>query len=442
MPHPGDMGRRVGKSGVAATIAALAVLAVAASAYAVAGERDPSFSNDGKVNTDLSARGDFAAAVAVQADGKIVVAGSAAYDTNDPKWALARYNPNGTLDTSFGGDGRVITNFTSGEDAVYGLAIQSNGKIVAAGDAGLRTGNSKFAVARYNEDGTPDTTFDGDGKVTTSFSTGDDPVSSLVLQPTTEEIVVVGGAAQNRSNPKVAVARYLPDGSLDPAFSSNGKVTTDVSPAKDYGNAVVLQNDGNIVVGGLGAVSGSRASFELIRYESNGSLDLTFSDDGRLRTNFTPRDDSVQGVVVRSDDDIVAGGIAGSGGSNAKFALAYYHPDGTLDTDFSGDGRVTTDITGGYDAAWDIVIQPDDKVVAGGEASGSGGRFAAARYFADGTLDPDFGGDGKVTVDFTTRADFSFGMTRQPVDGNLVLVGGSGWGGSNPKFAVARLLDE
>jgi uncharacterized delta-60 repeat protein len=439
------MRRRVGRSTVGAAMTVLVALAVAVAAYAAAGALDTSFSNDGKVKTDLGARGDFAAAVAVQTDGKIVVAGGSAYDTVDPKWALARYNPDGTLDTTFGGgDGRVTTNFTSHEDAIYGVAIQSDGKIVAAGDAGLRTGNSKFALARYEANGTLDPSFGGDGKVRTNFTTGDDPVSSLVLQPTSEEIVVAGGAAQNRANPKVAIARYLADGSLDPSFGGgDGKVTTDFSPAKDYANAVVLQTDGKIVAGGIAAVSGSRGSFELIRYNADGTLDNTFSGDGKLRTNFTARDDSVQGVVVRSDLDIVAGGIAGSGGSNAKFALAYYHPDGTLDPSFGGDGKVTTDITGAYDAAWDIVVQPDDKVVAGGEASGSRGRFAAARYLADGTLDPDFGGgDGKVTVNFTRRADFAIGLAAQPADGNLVLVGGSGWGGSNPKFAVARLLDE
>jgi uncharacterized delta-60 repeat protein len=263
-----------------------------------------------------------------------------------------------------------------------------------------------------------------------------------VLQPA-GEIVVVGGAAQNRANPKVAVARYLASGSPDPVFGGgDGKVTTDLSAGKDFANAVVLQSDGKIIVGGLAAVSGSRASFELIRYENDGSLDTTFSGNGKLTTNFTPRDDSVQGIVVRSDQDIVAGGIAGSGSSNAKFALAYYHPGGTLDPSFGGDGKVTTDITAGYDAAWDLAIRPDDKVVAGGEASGFGGRFAAARYLADGTLDTSFGGDGKVAVNFTTRADFAFGLARQPTDGNLVLVGGSGWGGSNPKFAAARLLDQ
>jgi uncharacterized delta-60 repeat protein len=429
----------------ALAITALLLLATAAAAFAAAGALDTDFSNDGKVTTDLSARGDFAGAVAVQTDGKLVVAGSAAFDTADPRFALARYNADGTLDTSFGGgDGKVVTNFTAGEDAVYGVAIQTDGRIVAAGDAGLRTGNSRFALARYEADGKLDLSFGGgDGKVMTNLTAGDDPVSSLVLQPT-GEIVVAGGAAQNRANPKVAVARYTAAGRLDRTFGEgNGKVTTDLSGGKDYANAVVLQSDGKIVAAGLAAVSGAGASFELIRYNDDGTLDATFSGDGRLRTNFTTRDDSAQGVVVLSNLDIVAGGIAGSGSTNAKFALARYDADGTLDQSFGGgDGKVTTDVTGGYDAAWDIVLQPDEKVVVAGEASGSGGRFAAARYIPDGTLDPDFGIGGKVTVNFTTRADFAIGLARQPGDGNLVLAGSAGWGGSNPKFAVARLVAE
>ena len=417
-------------------------LVVTAAAYAAAGALDTTFSSDGKVAANLSVRGDFASAVAVQTDGKIVVAGAAAYDTRDAKFALARFNANGTLDTTFAGDGRVVTNFTNREDGVYGLAIQPDGKIVAAGDAGLRTGNSRFAVARYNSNGTLDTTFGGDGKVTTNFTTGDDPVGAVVMQPT-GEIIVAGGSAQNRSNPRMALARYLPDGSLDTTFSGDGKVALDVSSRKDYANAVILQEDGKIVVGGLGLVSGSRAAFEVVRLNADGTPDTTFSGDGMLLTNFSSWHDSVQGLVVLSDDDIVAGGIAASGSVNAKFALARYNPDGTLDATFGGgDGKVTTDVTGSYDAAWDIVVQPDDKVVAGGEASGGGGRFAIARYMPDGSPDLTFGNDGNMTVNFTSRYDAAFALGRQPLDGNLVLAGAAGWGFANPTFAVARILDE
>jgi len=423
-------------------MATVIMLAAVAAAHAASGALDSTFGGDGRVTTDLSARGDFAGAVAVQADGKLVVAGSAAYDTRDPKFALSRYNADGTLDTSFGGgDGRVTTNFTNREDAVYGLAVQPDGKIVAAGDAGFRTGNSRFALARYNGDGTLDTSFGGDGKVTTNWTSGNDPVSSLLLQPD-GKIVVAGGVAHNGRNPRLAVARYEADGTLDATFSGDGKVTTDATAAKDYANAVALQADGKILAGGIGQPRHVRGVFELVRYNANGTLDTTFSGDGALTTNFTRRDDSVQGIVVLSDTDIVAGGIAGYGG-NARFALARYNADGSREAAFGGgDGKVTTDITAGLDEAWDIVLQPDGKVVAGGDAAGRGGRFAAVRYLTDGTLDPTFGASGKAFVNFTRRDDFAYGLTQQTADGNLVLAGGSGWGGSNPKFAVARLLDD
>jgi uncharacterized delta-60 repeat protein len=436
------MGRRA-KRGVAGAVAALIAFAIGVAAWAAGGVRDPSFSGDGKVVTDLSARGDFAAAVAVQADGKIVVGGSAAFDGRDPKFALVRYSLNGRIDTSFGGgDGKVVTNFTPGEDAVYGLAVQPDGKIVAAGDAGLRTGNSRFALARYTANGTLDTTFGGDGKVSTNWTTGNDPVSSLVLQPD-GKIVVAGGVAHNYRNPKLAIARYDDDGTLDPTFGGgDGKVRIDVTARKDYANAVTLQPDGKIIAGGIGIPSGSRAVFELVRYNADGTLDTSFSGDGKRTTNFTKLDDSVHGVVVLPNTDIVAGGIANFGKFNARFALARFNANGTLDTAFGGDGKVTTELTPGDDEAWDIVLQPDGKIVAGGDARGGGGRFAATRYLSNGSLDPAFGTGGVAFVNFTTRNDFAIALTRQPADGNLVLAGGSGWGGSNPKFAVARLLDE
>ena len=142
-----------------AAFLACAVLALPSAALAQPGSLDASFSGDGRATTDFSPRGDFGAAVAIQADGKIVVGGTSAWNSRNPMFALVRYNADGTLDTTFGGDGRVTTNFTPTEDGVYGLAIQADGKIVAAGDAGLRTTNSRFAVARYNADGTLDTSF-------------------------------------------------------------------------------------------------------------------------------------------------------------------------------------------------------------------------------------------------------------------------------------------
>jgi uncharacterized delta-60 repeat protein len=438
------MGKLARRCATWASGVTLIALAAAAVAWGAGGARDPAFSGDGKAVTDLSARGDFAGAVAVQTNGKIVVAGSAAFDGRDPKFALVRYKANGTIDTSFGGgDGTVRTNFTPREDAIYGVAIQPDGKIVAAGDAGFRTGNSRFALARYDADGTLDPSFGNGGKVTTNWTSGNDPVSSLVLQ-SDGKIVVAGGAGHNFRNPKLAVARYDSNGDLDPTFGhGDGKVRTDVTPRKDYANAVTLQPDGKIIAGGIGSLpTGPRAVFELVRYGADGMLDTSFSDDGKRVLNFTRMDDSVQGVVVLPGGDILAGGISNFGRFNGNFALARFNANGTLDTGFGGDGKVTTSLTAGDDEAWDIVLQPDGKVVAAGDARGRGGRFAAVRYGSDGSLDPTFGSGGVAFVNFTARDDFALGVTAQPADGNLVLAGGSGWGGPNPKFAVARLLDE
>ena len=188
-------------------------LIITSVASAQAGQLDAAFSGDGRVATDVTVRGDTGTTVAVQTDGKIVVAGGAGWDKN-PRFVLIRYNADGTLDTSFGGDGKVTTDFTPAEDAAWGVAIQPDGKIVAAGDAALGAGNSRFAVARYNSDGTLDTSFSGDGKVTTQFTRHNDPVAGLAMQAD-GKIVVSGGAAHDRPNSNFALARYNSDGTLD-----------------------------------------------------------------------------------------------------------------------------------------------------------------------------------------------------------------------------------
>ena len=419
-----------------AAVLTCSILAFPAAGFAQAGALDTSFSGDGRATTDFSPRDDFAAAVALQADGKIVVAGVSAWDGANPTFALARYNANGTLDTTFGGDGRVATNFTPREDGAYGVAIQADGKIVAAGDAGLRSGDSRFAVARYNTDGTLDTSFGGDGKVTTEFTSRDDPVAGLVIQAD-GRIVLSGGAAFNGSNPRIALARYDTDGTLDTTFGGDGRVTTDLAPGREYAGAVTVQADGKIVAGGFVRQSGARAGFALVRYASDGTLDPTFDGDGKVRTNFTSWHDSIQNLAIQPDGMIVAAGIAGSGGSNAQFALARYVPDGTLDASFSGDGKLMTDFTSGYDAGWDVGLQTDGKIVVAGTAAGQGSRFALARYATDGMLDTTFSGDGKATTNFTPRADFAYGLVIQP-DGNIVLAGEAGWDRPNPTFALAR----
>jgi uncharacterized delta-60 repeat protein len=420
-----------------AFVTSLASLVITSVANSQPGQLDASFGGDGKVTTDVTAGGDFASEVVIQADGKIVVVGGARWE-NNPRFALLRYNPDGTLDTTFNGDGKVTTNFTRREDGAWAVAIQPDGKIIAAGDAGLRTGNSRFAVARYNADGTLDSSFGGDGKVTTQFTRADDPVAGIALQAD-GKIVVSGGAAWNTRHANFALARYNTDGTLDMGFGDGGKVTTSFTRGRDFANEVLVQSGGKLVAAGYADYprtnGGSR--FALARFETDGALDPTFGGDGKVTTDFTHRNDVVLDLALQADEKIVAVGIASSDGSNSKFALARYAADGTPDASFGGDGKVTTDFTLGYDQAEDVALQPDGKMVVGGATAGLGGRFVVARYDASGVLDSSFNGGGIAATDFTRHDDFAFGLALQ-TDGNIVLAGGSGWGGSNPKVAVAR----
>jgi uncharacterized delta-60 repeat protein len=157
---------------------------------------------DGKVTTDFTSNPDVAFAMVLQADGKIVVGGGASLGRSNPTWALARYNLDGSLDTTFAGNGKVTTDFTRGDDDAYSLALQTDGKIVAAGQSG--GSNPKFALARYNLDGSIDTTFGRDGKVTTDFTDGYDSAYSVAIQAD-GKIVTAGTPGFE----EFALARYL-----------------------------------------------------------------------------------------------------------------------------------------------------------------------------------------------------------------------------------------
>ena len=219
--------------------------------------------------------------MALQADGKIVVVGAAAGD-----FAVARYNSNGSLDTSFSGDGKQTTDLggvVTG-DGANGVAIQANGKIVAVGVAGATSHASPndFGLVRYNPNGSLDTTFSGDGKQRTDFGFESDEARGVAIQGD-GKIVAVGGEAVEEFG-DFALARYNPNGSLDTSFSGDGKQTTDFG-GFDNANAVALDSDGRIVAAGSASV-GTDRDFALARYNANGSLDTSFSGDGKQTTDF------------------------------------------------------------------------------------------------------------------------------------------------------------
>jgi uncharacterized delta-60 repeat protein len=360
--------------------------------YNTDGSLDPTFDTDGKVTTDFAGSIAEAQGVAIQGDGKIVAAGLAFVSPNY-NFALARYNTDGSLDTTFDTDGKVTTNVAGSEDGAFGVAIQEDGKVVAAGCAGASVcASADFAVARYNTDGSLDTTFDTDGKVTTNVAGKGAGASAVAIQGD-GKIVPAGFAGSD-----FALARYNTDGSLDTTFDTDGKITTNVAGSLDGAYGVAIQEDGKIVTAGFADVSGTY-DFVLVRYSTNGSLDTTFDGDGKVTTDFAGKGAGASAVAIQGDGKIVTAGGACCFPGNGDFALARYNTDGSLDPTFDIDGLVTTDFAGpgSPDGALAVALQGDGKIVAAG---GAGSDFALARYYTDGSLDPTFDADGRVTTDF------------------------------------------
>jgi uncharacterized delta-60 repeat protein len=375
----------------------------------------------------VTSRYDYAVGLVIQGDGKLVACGPAS--GGGGRFALVRYAGDGTLDDTFSGDGVALTNFTSGFDACYDLALQADGKLVAVGEA---ASPRQFAIARYNVDGTLDTSFGGDGKVRTNFTASADFAFGVAIQ-TDEKIVVTGRAGG--SGGRVVVARYNTNGTLDKSFSGDGKATTDFTAGDDLADNVAIQGDGGIVVAGTAGYFGNNARVALVRYTTTGTPDTTFGGDGKVTTNMTAGFDGAFALAVQPGDQKIV--VAGQAGRNV--AVLRCNVDGTLDSTFSGDGKATTSFTTGLDYADDVALEAGGKIVVAGSADYfRASRFALARYDVDGTLDTTFGGDGKVTTNFTAGWDGAFDVEIQAADGNIVAAGGAGNRGA--KFALARYV--
>jgi uncharacterized delta-60 repeat protein len=430
MNHPHVASRRSRLAIAVSTVVALSLVGLVAPTAAASGsgpgDLDPTFGSGGKVTTDFTVgRNDYAWAVVLLGGGKIVAAGSS---DDGYHFALAGYNADGTLDSSFGTGGRVITDFAQGfvNEEARAAAVDSDSKIVVAGYA-----SSDFALARYNPDGTLDTSFGVGGKVTTDFAGGSDAGLAAVLQGD-GKIVVAGNASSD-----FALARYNPDGTLDTSFGVGGKVTTDLGGDLETAAAVALQGDGKIVTVGwtlLPAANGP--DFALARYNPDGTLDSTFGTGGKVTTDFEGRSDTARAVALQAGGEILAAGSAdlppGFSGQ-ADFALARYNEDGTLDTSFGTGGKVTTEFTGSNDQANAMALEGSGKILAAGSAVDD---FALARYNPDGTSDSTFGTGGKVTTDFSFTSDAAFAMAIQG-DGRIVAAGYH----DQSEFALARYLN-
>lgn len=402
--------------------------------YDSAGVLDPSFGTGGRVTTDFGGGTDLGFAVALQPDGKILVAGRSLSGLGKLSFVVARYETNGSLDASFGTGGRVTTSFGSGSvDRGSAVAIQPDGMILVAGDTN-RDGTTDFAVARYASNGAPDAGFGGGGVAVIGLGAGSiDFASSVAVQP--DGRILVGGTSNVFSSNDFAVVRLLAAGTPDPGFGSGGITTKDfLVGSDDIGSALVLQSDGKIVMGGTtGDLGGQNGDFALARWNANGTPDTSFGGGtAAARTSFGGGSwDEAYGLALSGGKLLLAGFT--TVGGNRDFALARFSTAGILDTTFGagGTGRVTSPFGGASEeTASAISISPWGRPVAAGSTTQNGtSDFALARY--DAPCVPNISVSAPTAVCPSSQASASVadagpGATYAWTAGNAFIVSGQG----------------
>ncbi len=427
-------------------VAADAVLAsVAQPASAAPGAIDNTFggSGSGALRTNLGGTYDWAYATALQPDGRILAAGvSNAGGTYD--FALARYTSTHSLDPTFGTEGVVLTDFGKSYDWAYALALQPDGKIVVGGVSDV-TGSKDFALARFLPDGSLDPSFGRGGLVTQGMrSLTADEIRGIAIQP--DGKIVAGGSSHEDvvtigPNSDFLVARYLPNGSNDLSFGIGGLMSTDFGRGTfDQPHALALQPDGKVVLGGYtndgdgpGVLFGAD-QLALARYTQSGMLDPGFGEGGTVVFDGGTLDERILALVNAPDGGLLAGGYV-NGEKRSDLLLAKVRTDGSLVSGFGTTGKgVSVNDLGTYsERVSSLVVQPDGKVVAGGQtAVAHNADLAVFRYTAEGALDETFGRGGVASYDFEGREDRVQAIALQ-ADGKILAVGQS-----EADFALAR----
>jgi uncharacterized delta-60 repeat protein len=412
------------------------------------GNLDVTFGGTGKVAPAPAGTQETINAVAVQPDGKIVVAGLATI-TGGTGFIVSRFNTDGSPDTAFGGGGSFRTTFGSNNGAAaYAVMIQPDGKIVIAG-SGTDANNLKvFAVARFTSAGLLDTTFGTNGKATATFFVPSNFGFAAALQPD-GKIVLAGYTGETNTPSDMAIVRFTSTGALDSNFGTNGKARFDFNNTSiDVAYALALQADGKIVIAGYSETAGNDV-FALIRVTSTGLLDTTFGNGGKVSTDFAAgTSDIARGLTIGTDGRIIAVG-ATSINEQFDFAIAQYNSNGSPDTTFGTNGTVITDFPDGptprSNSALAVVIQPDNKFIVAGVAQVPPTQdFAIARYNTSGALDTSFGNGGRVTTDFgNTSTNFTNDTARalalQP-DGRIIAGGVTVKTDNTTGYALARYI--
>jgi uncharacterized delta-60 repeat protein len=406
---------------VSFALAIIAVLLVFTGALAAGEILDPNFGTNGIVTTNFGGINDYTNHVLLQTDGKIIVSGY--YQTSIP--FIARYNSNGTIDTSFGTNGSISGTFTGSQ-----VRIQSDGKLVVAGSK-----NGNISVARYNNNGTSlDNTFGTQGVDIISDDSGFSrySVSDLAIE-SNGRIVVVGTESNQGNFTNSVIARFNIDGTLYETDFCGGFLILDKTnfPNNRYnsGQAVAVQSNGKIVVSGGMMDDDANGQISLVRLNQDSSPDTsTFGTNGKgTVTAAVPNfHDNKSSLVIQTDGKIVVAGTTYDdyNNINENLVVARFNNNGSLDAAFGGTGVVTTDL-GNNENGSDLVIQPDGKIILVGKIYGANfSDILLVRYNSDGSLDNTFGVDGKIIKDLGNVPDSGNGIAMQ-TNGMMVVAGSS-----------------
>ena len=402
---------------------------MAAVRYKSNGIIDSTFGTAGKATLSFFSAGVGVSSVAIQSDQKIVLGGYA-YSNFHFNITLVRFNTNGTLDNTFNGTGSVTLDLGNYSE-IYSVKIETDQKIIAAGSLFNNNGNNDFIVARFNPDGSLDNTFNSVGTVITDFGNSNDAANSIIELP--DGKLCVAGSSFNGINNDFAMVEYNSDGSLNNSFGSFGKVKTDINNSEDNGNSILMQTDGKLIISGT-TYNGSNHDFAVVRYNSNGTLDDNFGTAGKVVSDFNNSDDNAGSSAIQSDGKIVVPGY--TNGLYTDFAAVRYNTDGTIDNSFGTNGIVKTDLGNSYDTGNSLVIQKNGKIVLAGSANnGASYDVAVTRYNNDGSLDNTFGDRGKVNTNLGTGTN---GNSAAIQSNGKIVVAGSYNSGANSDFLVLR----
>jgi uncharacterized delta-60 repeat protein len=423
---------------LAAVLAAWAL--AAAPATAAPGDLDPSFSGDGRVSTLTSADTFVARAVAVQPDGRIVVAGyscdtATCGPTGDSSFRLARYTADGGLDTDFGQGGLVTTAIGAGRSQAFDVLVRPDGEIVAGGVASVNASDpGSFALAAYRPDGRLDPGFGAGGRVVMPVGEGFDAISDLV---SAGDRLVAVGQAEAGGHTRFALARFNRRGAPDPAFGHGGAVVLGASAPYAYAAGGVRLPDGRFVAVGA---SGQNSAVESLRLSGAPVGSGGAANPPWIRPIGTAYS-YANAATALSDGRVLSAGVATEGGGNPAMALVRTSPEGRLDPSWDGDGTALVRARDGS-VATDVVLDPSGRAVAAGHSSlGEEHEFMLARFGPDGTLDRGFGGQGVALTTFPGTTMARATALALQGDGKLVAAGIACASGGGPQCAggTARL---